>query len=366
VAGRAEDARFAAEGDEEFGLAAIAAHPGEALFEDAAFEELLDGSLALTGGKGLALARRQESSRVCPERLRPRGRLRSGGVDETAYREDDIPSRYRTRTLVGRMQGFEDSDGAEVITQRGMVAMRRSFFVFLLLVSTSAGAQGAGGDDPVAVQILDHMSAVIGELNSCAYTLKVARDVDDPDLGLVKRFAVHEVFMMGPDKMLVNSRGTGGHKGYWYDGETVTYYSYDENNFATVKAPGTTVETIDAMHRDYDIDFPAADFFYPKFTDDLIDSTDRIVFLGNKELDGKSCFHLYAMGQGMSVQLWIADDALNLPVKLVISYLDQRDAPQYEATFSDWQINPELPVAIFDFVPPRSAAPITLVSKTGK
>jgi len=247
-----------------------------------------------------------------------------------------------------------------------MVAMRRVLFIFLLLGSMDAGAQGTGGDDPVAVQILDHMSTVIGQLNSCGYTLEVSRDVDDPSLGLVKHFGVNKVFMMGPDKMLVDVRGDKGHRGYWYDGKNVTYYSYDENNYATVQAPGTTLETIDTMHRDYDIDFPASDFFYPKFTDDLIDNSDRIVFLGNTSVEGKECFHIFVMGKGMNIQLWIADDALNLPVKLSIAYTDQRYAPQYEATFSDWQINPELPAAIFDFVPPRSAVPIKLVSKTGK
>ena len=68
----------------------------------------------------------------------------------------------------------------------------------------------------------------------------------------------------------------------------------------------------------------------------------------------------------MGVQLWIADDSLNLPVKLSIVYYDQKNAPRYEATFSNWQINPALPSAIFDFVPPQTAARITLVPKTGK
>jgi len=67
------------------------------------------------------------------------------------------------------------------------------------------------------------MSAVIGELGSCSFTLNVSRDVNDQDLGLVKHFGVDEVHMLGPDKMVINSRSDSGHKGYWYDGKTVTY-----------------------------------------------------------------------------------------------------------------------------------------------
>jgi len=244
--------------------------------------------------------------------------------------------------------------------------MKRVLCSFLLLVVPMAASAQGSGDDPAALQILDHMSAVIGELGSCSFTLKVSRDVNDGEMGLVTHFGVNDVYMVGPDKMLINSRSDSGHKGYWYDGNTFSYYSYDENNYATVKAPARILQTIDAINRDYDIDFPAADFFYPTFTDDLIDNTDSIVFLGKKNVDGKDCFHILAAGKSMGIQLWIADDSLNLPVKLSVAYYGQKNTPRYEATFSNWQINPELPSAIFDFVPPRTAAQITLVPKQEK
>ena len=247
-----------------------------------------------------------------------------------------------------------------------MITMKRVLQGFLLLaLSMNAIAQGPA-NDPASVQILDHMSAVIGELGSCSFTVSVSRDMNDPDLGLVTQFGVNEVYMRGPDKMLVNSRSDSDHRGYWYDGKTVTYYSYDENNYAAVKAPATILQTIDAISRDYGVDFPAADFFYPTFTDDLLDNSDRIVFLGKATVEGKDCFHILAAGKTMGVQLWIADDSVNLPVKVSIVYYDQKNAPRYEATFSNWKINPELPSAMFDFVPPQTAARITLVPRTGK
>jgi len=244
--------------------------------------------------------------------------------------------------------------------------MKNVLVIFLLLlVVIDARAQGSG-DDPAAVLILDHMSDVIGELGSCSFTMHVSRDLNDQDMGLVTQFSVSEVYMMGPDKMRINVRSDNGHRGYWYDGKTITYYSYDENNYATVDAPNTILETIDTVNRDYGIDFPAADFFYPKFTDDLVDNSDRIVFLGMKNVEGRDCFHILATSKSTGIQLWIADDALNLPVKLSIAHYDQKNSPQYEATLSNWQINPELPAAMFDFVTPQSAAQITLVPKTAK
>jgi len=247
-----------------------------------------------------------------------------------------------------------------------MITVKRILVgILLLAVSMNARAQGPG-NDPAALQILDHMSDVIGELGSCSYTVNVWRDVNDPDLGLVTHFIANEVYMRGPNKMLIDSKSGVDHRGYWYDGTTITYYSYDENNYAAIKAPATILETIDAINRDYGIDFPAADFFYPTFTDDLIENSDRIVFLGKKNVEGRDCFHILAKFKTMGVQLWIANDSLNLPVKYSIVDYDQKNAPRYEATFSNWQINPVLPSAIFDFVPPAAAAPIRLVPKTSK
>lgn len=224
--------------------------------------------------------------------------------------------------------------------------------------------------DPVAVLILDRMSEVIGNLGSCSFTLHSSHDMQDntfflPEegLGLVKHFAEHEVYMLGPDKMLINSNGDRGHEGYWYNGEYLAYYSYNENNFAVVEAPDNILETIYQVNEEYGIEFPAADFFNPYFTDDLLSQSKKVRYLGTSMLDGKECFRIVAAGEEKNVQLWISNDALTLPQKMVIVYFEQEQHPQYEATFSHWQLNPDLPEALFEFMPPPNAAEITLVSK---
>ena len=86
--------------------------------------------------------------------------------------------------------------------------------------------------------------------------------------------------------MLVDSKSDGDHRGYWYNGKTITYYSYDENNYAVIKAPATIMETIEAINRDYGIYFPAADNFYFTFTDDLIANSEKIVSWGRRTSRG--------------------------------------------------------------------------------
>ncbi|MCI0453293.1 MAG: DUF2092 domain-containing protein [Candidatus Latescibacteria bacterium] len=236
--------------------------------------------------------------------------------------------------------------------------------LFLLAAVSAFAAEPV--NDAVAVQLLDRMSAVIGELGSCSFTLASSNDVIDQDHGLVTRCGLHEVHMVGPDRMLVNSRLDDLHHGYWYNGKTITYYSYDENNYAIVKAPDSILGTIDAINRDYGVDFPAADFFFPNFTDDLIDGSDEIRYLGKRIVDGQPCFHILAASRETRIQFWIADDALNLPVRYSIMRTGKSGTTQFTGTFSNWLLNPELPTAMFDFSPPLSATEITLMPKKGR
>ena len=240
--------------------------------------------------------------------------------------------------------------------------MRQMMILFFLLISISISAQESRYNS-AAILLLDRMSDVIGDLQSCSFTLNTAHDVEDVELGLIKNLDLHNVYLVGPDKMLIDSRGEKGHRGFWYNGKQLAYYSYSENNYAVIDAPSTILATIDTVNKTYGIEFPAADFFYPSFTDDLIENNDEIIFVGKSTIDEKDCFHIIAKNKDMSIQIWISDDALFLPMKMVLVYYDIIPNAQYEATFSDWKMNPELPDAMFEFTIPPDANKLRLIAK---
>jgi hypothetical protein len=238
-------------------------------------------------------------------------------------------------------------------------------YSFSILFSLSASAQ-ENKYDPTALLILDRMSDVIGDLSSCSYKTVASHDEHNQDYGWIKQFVNSEVHMVGPDKMVVNTWGPKGHREFWYNGEQFAFYDFEENNYGIVKAPNNIIATIDSIHQYYNVDFPAADFFYPAFTDDLLESSDKVVYLGTSLINGKECFHIGALSKVSNTQIWISNDAYNLPVKYVIDYYTVDGSPQYETTFSDWQVNPDIPTAIFDFLPPPDANQVRMLSTTEK
>jgi hypothetical protein len=215
--------------------------------------------------------------------------------------------------------------------------------------------------DTLAVSILDRMSDVIGELSSVSFTIKTRTDEMNQDLGLITHFTTNQVYFNGPNQMLVRAENDKENKGYWYNGKQLVYYSFSENNYAVIETPETTIEMIDEVNDKYGVDFPAADFFYPTFTDNVLKNYDELKFAGLRKIEGKDCFYVIARNKEMSVQLWITNDAYTLPVKMIIMYHSTKnDAKQYEANFSNWEINPFLPEVIFNFQPPPNAKEILI------
>jgi hypothetical protein len=235
----------------------------------------------------------------------------------------------------------------------------------MLLIAIGTTAQSKKYDT-LAILIVDRMTDVIGDLESCSFKLNAASDMADPSKGMVKYFSDYEVYMGGPDKMLINAHGHRGHRQFMYNGQEMAYYSFDENNYGIIQTPDNIIKMIDSLNDRYDIEFPAADFFYPAFTDDLLQNSDSLRFLGMEKIGSKEYFHIISFSKAMDIQFWINNDAYNLPARFSIVYKNIEGNPQYLAMFSEWQINPKLPPAMFDFLPPPGATQVRMMSKSDK
>ncbi len=209
--------------------------------------------------------------------------------------------------------------------------------------------------DSLAVFILDRAAVGLQNLTACSFTASITYDVMTTDLGLVKHSYIDKIVMRFPDKMQAKTTGDKGRRIMVYDGEKFWSYSYDRNNYAEARAPESIIAAIHTLHADYGIEFPAADFFYPTFTDDIIATGGNLIYLGTTQVDGKECHHIAGLDpKGTGFQFWIADESF-LPAKMILVYGSEKGSPQYEATYTDWVLNPVLSDTMFEFVPPPAA-----------
>ena len=246
--------------------------------------------------------------------------------------------------------------------------MTNKLFIFVISGAIAASPTQAQTRriDTVAVAILDKMSAMIGELSSCGVNIRSNYDVNSKELGLVKHSDEQKLYMHGPNQLLLKSEGDQGSRDFYFDGKTLSYYSMDKNQYGQIDAPVNVIEMIDTVNKRYGIEFPAADFFYPTFVDDILADSKTLVYLGLAKIDGKECYHIAGTTSDKTYQFWIADDAFTLPLKVVIIYTNKEMHPQYEATLSGWQINPSLPDALFAFTVPHRARKVKLIALSAK
>ena len=234
--------------------------------------------------------------------------------------------------------------------------------IFASMMLFSGNAQ-VKKPDTIAVAIFDRMSDVIGEMSSISFTLQIRDDEMNQDLGMITRFTESRVNFNGPNQMQIHSYGDKGHRGFWFSGESLVCYSFEENNYTIIDSPSNTLDMINEVNDKYGIDFPAADFFSPTFTDDVLSNFDELKYVGMRTISNKECFYIIVKRNDMIVQLWIANDALNLPVKMLIMEIGGKVTEQYEATFSNWDINPFLPDAMFKFQTPPKAKKISILPR---
>ncbi len=129
-----------------------------------------------------------------------------------------------------------------------------------------------------------------------------------------------------------------------------------------MEAPSNILKVIDAIHDKYGIDFPAADFFYPSLTDDILSNFDKLLYWGETQIGDQKMHTLSAYNKNSTLQVWV-DGNTQLPAKMVIFIEGDQKRNHYEATFSNWKLNPKLPDLLFEFEAPEGAIKTSLQPK---
>ena len=242
--------------------------------------------------------------------------------------------------------------------------MKQSLVIVLALIAsitTTACGNNSGKEyDTRAIEALDQLSNVIGEMESCSFTLEADRSkkIDVDNWQTIS--SESDVYMRGPDKLYVHTVGDQGNKGFWYNGSELATFSFTKNTYDTVPVTGNIIEAIDFIHNKYDVDFPAADFFYPSLTDDIMEDFDKVYYMGEQVSGDKTYVLIEASNDNQRLNIWI-DKSTSLPAEFEI--FRNNNEEHYAAQFLNWKINPSIGDVVFDFLAPSDANRVALKAK---
>lgn len=229
-----------------------------------------------------------------------------------------------------------------------------------ILFLTSCNCEKPKYLEEEAIATFDEMSTAIGEIKSCSYTITVQALKEGTEF----RELTHDVYFQGPDKMYIYSSGEELSRGYWYNGSQFAYYNFLNATYDTIAASGGIIEAIESIHDDYGIYFPAADFFYPTFTDDMIGNFDTILYLNNEKLKEKNIIDIAGLNSEREVYFTFEKDENGVfPIGLSIYKKSMDDELVYDASITNWRFNPRLLDRLFNFQPRENDTRVKLEPK---
>jgi hypothetical protein len=190
--------------------------------------------------------------------------------------------------------------------------------------------------DARADEQLKRMTSCVGALGNFGFEAEVRYDeylVDSQKVQLGKRVAVD---VRRPTRARAVVDGDIEHMRYWYDGNRVVILDVHSNQYAEAPALATIDATLTAMAENYGLVLPLAELIAADSYTWLMNNVESAVYVGQHVIDGTLCHHLAYEQPTLDWQIWIEAGEPALPRRLVISYKQLPNCPQYEVSFRRW------------------------------
>lgn len=224
---------------------------------------------------------------------------------------------------------------------------------------TAAGTVDTAKVDTAAIGALNRMGAYLRTLTD----LQVRANVTTEDVILdgqkIQMTSAINVIAQRPNHFFVEITDDRQPRQLFYDGKTFTIWAPRLKYYATVDAPPTINELATLLEDKYDIDLPLVDLFRWGTADSRFENLKSAIYVGPAVVNGITCMHYAYRQQGLDWQLWIQAGKYPLPLKVVLTTLDDDARPQHEATYT-WNLAPSYNDKTFAFVASPDAKKISI------
>ena len=220
--------------------------------------------------------------------------------------------------------------------------MRHKLKQALIVLSTSMTVMAVNAQpDPraMAEESLDKLSAA----DAMAVDIAIADEAVLHDGFKVRAFREGEVLLSREDGFVFSRSGAIVDQKIAYDGENVYGIGKNLEVFATAEMPdNTSVESaMDALTEEMGAYLPGRDLFYKDAAAGMFDGVTSGQYLGLMPVDGRSCHYTAFRSEDIDWHLWIGETD-GLPCKYMITSRWISGQPEFEMTFSSWNLSPEL------------------------
>lgn len=227
-----------------------------------------------------------------------------------------------------------------------------------LVLGASLGlnpAMGANAVDEDADKILRSMATYLEGVSSFSANADIDAEVIDLTGHKLQLSSRGSVLIERPGRMYLTREGGLVNVEVFFDGKIVTVNSKSLNVFAQFESPGTIDDALRTARFETGLDAPGADLLYADLYSGLIAGVTGGRHLGMAYVNGIESHHLAFRGPQVDWQIWIQAGDTPLPMKYIITSKWMTGAPQYSLRFRDWNLEPRIDAARFEFTAPNGA-----------
>lgn len=207
--------------------------------------------------------------------------------------------------------------------------------------------------DPEAMGILMKMAENLSTLKKAKVKIKNGYDAVQDDGQKIEFGSVRIVQYKRPNMCRFDvTELNGDEKGFVFDGNYITAFSNAEKAYAVAPKPGTCDAAIDYFKQELEMPLPLSELFSSDLPVQLKEKIKEGYFVEEIKLGDDPVTHLAFRTEEVDFQFWI-DTKENLPKKVIISYKNAAEHPQYWAYFKKWDLSPRLKDSIFEYKPPK-------------
>ena len=245
----------------------------------------------------------------------------------------------------------------------GLVAILLACVAGLFSIAP-ASAQTAAGAKPDPKAILMGMAEYLSKLQSFSVDVRDNYDTVQKTGQKITYNETRKITVARPDRMRTEVvESNGDQQTLVINSKDIALTSQPANVFAQTPSPGTLDQAIVFYVRDLGMRLPFARLLVTTGGAELAAQTRALDYVEKTNILGAPAHHLAGRAQGVDFQVWVTDGDKPLPLKLVLTYVEEKAQPQFRAEFSDWNVAPQVSDATFAFTPPEGSHRIAFVAE---
>jgi hypothetical protein len=223
--------------------------------------------------------------------------------------------------------------------------------------TASAPPAASAAPEAKAIDALKAMGAYLRSLKTFAVRADTTIDEVLTSGQKVQFAGTLDYRVQTPNRLRAEVNTDRRHREFYYDGKSLTQYAPRMKYYASIPAPGTLSELVQAADQKYGLEIPLADLFLWGTDKGGLDDITDAMYLGPARIVDRDCDHYAYRQQDVDWQVWIERGKRPLPCKMVITTTDEPSQPQYSAVLK-WDLAPKLNPSTFTFAPPKDARKI--------